>query len=131
MRNIGLGDRMKQYEQVTQVRLIRRMPVILRLDGKSFHRFTRGFKKPFDPVMLTAMQKTPCRSFATVWRAVCWVTRSLTRSLSCCVIISSWTQRHGSATSCKSFAVFLQASAPLPFRNNFGRQLPLWDTPTI
>lgn len=57
MRNIGLGDRMKQYEQVTQVRLIRRMPVILRLDGKSFHRFTRGFKKPFDPVMLTAMQK--------------------------------------------------------------------------
>ena len=34
MRNIGLGDRMKQYEQVTQVRLIRRMPVILRLDGK-------------------------------------------------------------------------------------------------
>lgn len=49
MRNIGLGDRMKQYEQVTQVRLIRRMPVILRLDGKSFHRFTRGFKKPFDP----------------------------------------------------------------------------------
>ena len=58
MRNIGLGDRMKQYEQVTQVRLIRRMPVILRLDGKSFHRFTRGFKKPFDPVMLTAMQNT-------------------------------------------------------------------------
>ena len=44
MRNIGLGDRMKQYEQVTQVRLIRRMPVILRLDGKSFQRFTRGFK---------------------------------------------------------------------------------------
>ena len=58
MRNIGLGDRMKQYEQVTQVRLIRRMPVILRLDGKSFHRFTRGFEKPFDPVMLTAMQNT-------------------------------------------------------------------------
>ena len=49
MRNIGLGDRMKRYEQVTQIRLIRRMPVILRLDGKSFHRFTRGFEKPFDP----------------------------------------------------------------------------------
>lgn len=46
MRNIGLGDRMKQYEQVTQVRLIRRMPVILRLDGKAFTALPEALRSP-------------------------------------------------------------------------------------
>ncbi len=41
-----LGDRMKRYENVFQrVSLVRRMPVIIRLDGKAFHTFTRGFVK--------------------------------------------------------------------------------------
>ena len=40
----SLGDRMKQYEYVTRNYLTRKLPVILRLDGKSFHSFTRGLK---------------------------------------------------------------------------------------
>lgn len=48
----SLGDRMKRYENVPKVRLVRRMPVIIRLDGKAFHTFTRGFVKPFDSVMM-------------------------------------------------------------------------------
>ena len=44
-----LGKRMKEnYENVSKTRLIRRMPVAIRIDGKAFHTFTRGFKKPFD-----------------------------------------------------------------------------------
>lgn len=53
-----LGDRMKGYENITRNHLISRMPVILRLDGKAFHTFTRGFGKPFDRVMVQSMQVT-------------------------------------------------------------------------
>lgn len=45
----GLGDRMKRnYEKPSRSFLTRRTPVILRLDGKAFHTFTRQFEKPFD-----------------------------------------------------------------------------------
>ena len=54
----SLGDRMKCYEAVPKVFLIRRTPVIMRLDGKAFHSFTKGFDKPFDFVMVNSMQRT-------------------------------------------------------------------------
>lgn len=53
-----LDIRIKGYEKVTDQKLIRRMPVIIRLDGRSFHTFTRGFKKPFDDILIDSMQKT-------------------------------------------------------------------------
>ena len=54
-----LGKRMKEfYEQVPKTRLVRRMPVAIRIDGKAFHTFTRGFKKPFDEVLIETMQET-------------------------------------------------------------------------
>lgn len=57
--NDDLGKRMKEfYESVPKTKLIRRMPVAMRLDGRAFHTFTRGFQKPFDPVLIKAMQKT-------------------------------------------------------------------------
>ena len=55
----ALGDRMKKYyEEVSKTRLVRRMPVIIRLDGKAFHTFTRGFKKPYDQVLGNSMVRT-------------------------------------------------------------------------
>lgn len=54
----ALGDRMKGYENISRNYLTRRVPVIIRLDGKAFHTFTRGFQKPFDPVLMKAMQRT-------------------------------------------------------------------------
>lgn len=53
-----LAKRMKGYEYVTRTHLITRMPVIIRLDGKAFHTFTRGFKRPFDDVLIKTMQET-------------------------------------------------------------------------
>lgn len=54
-----LGERMKKfYEKPAQTKLIRRMPVAIRIDGKAFHTFTRGFQKPFDNILIKAMQKT-------------------------------------------------------------------------
>lgn len=55
----SLGERMKEfYENRAKTKLTRRTPVIIRLDGKAFHTFTRGFAKPFDKRMIEAMQET-------------------------------------------------------------------------
>ena len=54
----SLGDRMKEYEYVTRNYLTRKLPVIVRLDGKAFHSFTRGLKKPFDEIFVKSMQDT-------------------------------------------------------------------------
>lgn len=54
-----LGKRMKEnYEQIPKTKLMRRTPVAIRIDGKAFHTFTRGFKKPFDSVLVKSMQDT-------------------------------------------------------------------------
>lgn len=54
-----LGTRMKEfYEQVPKTKLMRRTPVAIRVDGKAFHTFTRGFERPFDMIMVHAMQST-------------------------------------------------------------------------
>lgn len=56
--NDSLGDRMKTYENVTRFHAVHRMPVIIRLDGKAFHSFTKKFQKPFDSVLAITMQET-------------------------------------------------------------------------
>ena len=54
-----LGTRMKEfYETIPKTRLMRRCPVAIRIDGKAFHTFTRGFNKPFDEVLVKSMQRT-------------------------------------------------------------------------
>ena len=40
----NLGNRMKNYEHTSRTYLTRRLPVIIRLDGKAFHTFTKGLK---------------------------------------------------------------------------------------
>lgn len=57
--NDELGKRMKEYyEQIPKTKLMRRTPVEIRIDGKAFHTFTRGFNKPFDDVLVKSMQQT-------------------------------------------------------------------------
>lgn len=58
MKYDALGTRMKKYEYVSRTHLVNRCPVIIRIDGKAFHTFTRGFKKPFDEVLVRSMQET-------------------------------------------------------------------------
>lgn len=57
--NDELGKRMKEYyENIPKTKLMRRTPVAIRIDGKAFHTFTRGFNKPFDEVLVKTMQET-------------------------------------------------------------------------
>lgn len=51
----SIGDRMKTYEAVTQFTLTRRTPVIIRLDGRSFHSFSKRFSKPFSESLIGMM----------------------------------------------------------------------------
>ena len=53
-----LGTRMKEYEQRNQYYLQKRTPVAIRVDGRSFHTFTKGFQRPFDDVLMKSMQET-------------------------------------------------------------------------
>ena len=54
----SLGDRMKGYENVERKYLTKRLPCLLRIDGKAFHSFTKGFRKPFDMVLMKTMWDT-------------------------------------------------------------------------
>ena len=58
MKKDSLGDRMKRYEGISRISLMRRNPVIIRIDGKNFHSFTRGFERPFDDIFIKSMQET-------------------------------------------------------------------------
>ena len=46
------------YESIPKTRSMRRCPVAIRIDGKAFHTFTRGFQKPFDEILVKSMQET-------------------------------------------------------------------------
>ena len=46
------------YENRSKTYLMRRTPVVIRLDGKAFHTFTRGMVKPFDKILMETMQET-------------------------------------------------------------------------
>ena len=50
--------RMRRYKSITYTHLIPRTPVIIQIDGRAFHTLTRGFQKPFDPVLMAAMRET-------------------------------------------------------------------------
>lgn len=57
--NEKFGDRMKMYEnQTCGIRLIPRIPVIARLDGKGFSKFTKGLKRPYDERLSNLMIET-------------------------------------------------------------------------
>lgn len=52
---MGLGERMKRYEQAAQNTLPERLPVILRFDGRNFHSFCSDLEEPFDERLIESM----------------------------------------------------------------------------
>jgi tRNA(His) guanylyltransferase len=55
MDKTSLGDRIKSYEAATESRTLPQLPVVVRLDGRSFSKFTKGMKRPFDKEFRQAM----------------------------------------------------------------------------
>lgn len=73
----SLGDRMKErYENISRSYLTRRVPVVIRIDGKAFHTFTKGMKKPFDSILMKTMQQTMQNLCANIQGCVFGYTQS-------------------------------------------------------
>jgi tRNA(His) guanylyltransferase len=54
-----LGTRMKEYEsKESGRRFLPMLPVVARIDGKNFSKFTKGFKRPYDDRMVHLMLNT-------------------------------------------------------------------------
>lgn len=58
MDNSNIAERMKQYESTSHISLLRKTPVIIRIDGKAFHTFTKDMEKPFSYELSQCMQET-------------------------------------------------------------------------
>lgn len=59
MANDGLGDRCKSFEMAEAGRrAMRGLPLLARLDGRAFHTFTRGLRRPYDEAMSRCMAET-------------------------------------------------------------------------
>lgn len=58
-RNVDtLGVEQKKYETMRLERMMPKIPIIARLDGKAFHTFTKGLNRPFDINLQQCMQNT-------------------------------------------------------------------------
>lgn len=73
---LGFGDRIKELEQHEAGRkALPRLPVMARLDGRAFHSFCRGFTRPFDEAMSSAMIQT-AGALVEEFHPVCAYTQS-------------------------------------------------------
>lgn len=58
MQTDALGSRMKKYEWAYRFYLPTRSYVMIRVDGKAFHTYTKGLKKPYDEIFMQDMNDT-------------------------------------------------------------------------
>ena len=77
MDKTGIGNRIREnYEHRTRQSLPRRTNTIIRLDGKSFHTYTKGLDKPFDEGLIEDMQQTAIYLCENIQGAKCAFTQS-------------------------------------------------------
>ena len=65
----SLGDRMKAYEDQSEVIMPMDKVNVIRLDGRAFHTYTKNMKRPFDEKLSSAMKATLkflCENIPTV-----------------------------------------------------------------
>lgn len=67
----ALGERMKALEHTTRAVLPRHTNMVIRVDGRAFHSFTRGLERPFDPGFVNAMNETAMSAPARVENRRC------------------------------------------------------------
>ena len=54
-----LSDRMKEYEfQYSKSKLLPLIPIVARIDGRAFHTFTKGLRRPYDLRLSKLMKDT-------------------------------------------------------------------------
>ena len=91
-----LANRMKDYEKRNRYYLQKRMPVIIRLDMRAGHSFTKGFQRPFDEVFMKSMQETAKFCDSLIEKRISG--NSHLQKSNCCVIIHYSTRENGAAS---------------------------------
>jgi len=85
MDKTSIGNRMKAYERVNKNKLMRRTPVIIRLDGKAFHTWTKKVlphldvsleTSPFSEMMYDCMSNTAAELGTSIQNAMITYTQS-------------------------------------------------------
>lgn len=90
----NLGGRMKDYEYVSRTKLTRRTPVIIRLDGKAFHTWTKVLPflddsletSPFSEMMYDCMSSTAFKLVRSIQNA----TLTYTQSDEISILLNDW-----------------------------------------
>ena len=85
--SVPLGDRMKAYERMTVNEMDGYGPdtcIIVRIDGKAFHTFTRHMEKPFDAALSAVMADTMVELVKEVQSCIYGYTQSDEISLVLC-----------------------------------------------
>lgn len=67
-----LGDRLKVYERAAEVVLDPSLPIIIRLDGRSFHTWTRVLERPYDPRLNALMVRVMLHVATEVGARYCY-----------------------------------------------------------
>jgi tRNA(His) 5'-end guanylyltransferase len=70
MDKTNLGDRMKDYENAFRKYVPEKSYIVLRLDGKAFHTYTKGLNKPYDYHLMEDMAETAqylCENIQGAW----------------------------------------------------------------
>lgn len=129
MRNDNLGDRMKTYENVTRTYLTRRTPVIIRIDGKAFHTFTRGFDKPFDNVLIKTMQETMKYLCENIEGCVLGYTQSDEITLVLCDY-KKLTSQAWFDNNIQKMCSISASMATMAFNKSFDENYRIWDNET-
>ena len=124
--NDDLGKRMKEfYEQIPKTRLMRRTPVAIRIDGKAFHTFTRGFNKPFDEILIKSMQETTKYLCENIQGCVLGYTQSDEITL----ILVDYKELNSSAWfdyEVQKMCSIVASMATMKFNNVFARHVQEW-----
>jgi len=76
VKEMTLGDRMKKYENTFKMTMPIRLPVAIRIDGRSFHTLSRKWDKPFDLDAHNAMVQTTIAVCSDAQNAVLGYTQS-------------------------------------------------------
>jgi tRNA(His) 5'-end guanylyltransferase len=71
----SLGDRMKFFEQRFSISVMPKTPILARIDGRSFHSFTRGLERPYD-IRLSNLMIATTKFLVAETNARCGYTQS-------------------------------------------------------
>lgn len=118
----ALGDRMKWYEsRYTNDQFMPMVPVIARLDGRAFHSFTKGLKRPYDERLTNLMVDTT-KFLVQETNARCGYTQS--DEITLVWLAEDWESEIFFAGKLQKMNSILASTATAYFNRNLSKHLP-------